>query len=193
MKHLIDPDVLAQIVKTVVAESAAQNLTNEQSIELVREKIADAYPDFVSKTPRCWMGSRAGGILGKMTLLHASMNEYLIIFGCPVSSAGFSGRYNFVEIWDFFLTGQTRTCDLENGQINPNIYKAGDVGFLAKGQSLSCDFTAETWMVEYGRGWIVTALPFALMDSLLSSVELKSFYLTVKEYTYFILKRWFYK
>lgn len=191
MKYHIDPIVLEQIVQGVVEQSKAQNLDSEASIELAREKIAEHYPNVVSKTPRCWMGSRAGGVLGKMTLLHASMSEYLIIFGCPTASSGFSGRYNFVEIWDFFFAGETLTCDLESNQIKPNIYKAGDKGFLPKGQALSCEFKADTWMVEYGRGWIVTALPFALMDSILSSVELKSFYLTAKEYTYFILKQWF--
>lgn len=48
-------------------------------------------------------------------------------------------------------------------------------------------------MLEYGRGPLITALPFALMDSIVSSVELKSFWLTIKEYSYFVLRNIFSK
>lgn len=187
MKARLDPKVLHSIAQDVVA----QNLDTEATIAAVREKVAEHYPHLMSKTPRCWMGSRAGGILGKMTLLYGSMTEYLIIFGCPTASQGFSGRYNFVEIWDFYLTGKTLVCDLESDQVVATVRGPGDKGFLAKGQAFSCDIKADSWMLEYGRGLIFTALPFALMDSLLSSLELKSFYLTVKEYTYFAVKQIF--
>ncbi len=183
MKYIIDPEVLAKICDEVVR----QNQETELMFQFIRRRLSEEYPEIISIEPRCWIGSRAGGILGKMTLLYGSMSEYLIIFGCPVGSQGYSGRYNFVEIWDFFVAGETSTCDLESNQSIPVIYKPGDRGFLAKGQSLTCEMKAGTWMIEYGRGPIFTALPFALMDSLMSSVELKSFSLTIKEYTYFVL------
>ncbi|NRB40605.1 MAG: hypothetical protein HRU20_19420 [Pseudomonadales bacterium] len=43
-------------------------------------------------------------------------------------------------------------------------------------------------MQEYGRGPIITALPFSLADSLISLVELKSFYLSIKELGTFVPK-----
>ena len=64
----------------------------------------------------------------------------------------------------------------------------GDVGYLGKGQSFGVEIESGSWMIEYGRGPNITALPFALMDSLVSSVELKSFWLTMSEYTRFIIK-----
>ena len=135
-----------------------------------------------------WIGSRAGGVLGKLTFLYISFTEYLIIFGCPAGTQGFSGRYNYMEIWDFFLTGKTITYDLESEQIAPTILLPGDVGYLGKGHSLGVEIQAGSWMIEYGRGPNITALPFALVDSLVSSVELKSFWLTMKEYTRFLVK-----
>ena len=184
MAYKIDPAVLQEVCNEVLELP----LENDEMFQAIRDKLSAHYPDLISPAPRCWVGSRAGGILGKLTLLHASMNEYLIIFGTPVSTQGFSGRYNFMQIWDFFLAGETITCDLESEQIIAKHYQPGEVGFLDKGDSLSCEIKAGSWMIEYGRGPVITALPFALMDSLVSSVELKSFYLTVKEYTYFILK-----
>ncbi len=184
MRYRIDPEVLATVAKEVVDEG----LEHESMFQRLRDRLSEEFPGFVEPNARCWMGSRAGGVLGKMTILYANMNEYLIIFGCPVGSQGFSGRYNFVEIWDFFLAGETSSCDLETGQIIPDVYTAGDRGYLAKGHSMTCELKAGAWMLEYGRGPNITVLAFALMDSLLSSVELRSFVLTVKEYGYFILK-----
>ncbi len=184
MNYKIDPNVLEKVCKEVLDDS----LEDGAMFQRIRDLLAAECPGLVSTEPRCWIGSRAGGILGKMTVLYASMNEYLIIFGAPASTCGFSGRYNFMEIWDFFLAGETTTCDLESGQVIPRVYQPGEFGHMHKGQSLTCEFKPGSWMIEYGRGPVVTALPFALMDSLVSSVELKSLYLTFKEYGHFVMK-----
>ena len=138
MKYKINPDVLARVAKEVVAE----DLAHDAMFQSIRDKLSVEYPGLVDTAERCWMGSRAGGILGKMTMLYASLDEYLIIFGCPVGSQGFSGRYNFMEISDFYIAGETLTCDLENGQTEPSIYLAGDRSLLTKGQTLSCEIKA---------------------------------------------------
>ncbi len=186
MATQIDPLVLHRVAKEVLEA----DLENGEMFALIRDKLHQEYPRLIAKEPRCWIGSRAGGVLGKMTFLHVSLNEYLIIFGCPAGTAGFSGRYNFMQIWDFFLSGETRTYDLESDQIEPTVGRAGDKGYLEKGQSLGVEITAGSWMIEYGRGPNITALPFALMDSLISSFELKSFFLTMSEYTKLILRAW---
>jgi hypothetical protein len=180
----IDPEVLHRVAKEVLSA----DLESGEMFDLIRSKLHEEYPHLIAPEARCWIGSRAGGVLGKMTFLYGSLNEYLIIFGCPAGTAGFSGRYNFMEIWDFFLSGETRTYDLESNQITQNIGRAGDKGYLGKGQSFGVEIEAGSWMIEYGRGPNVTALAFALMDSLISSVELKSFFLTLSEYTKLILR-----
>ncbi len=184
MKYKIDPEFLSQVCKDVLGLP----IENGEMFSTIIEKISNEYPEIVDNKQRCWIGSRAGGILGKMTFLYASLTEYLIIFGCPAGSQGFSGRYNFMEIRDYFLSGKTITYDIESDQIAQTILLPGDVGYLGKGRSLGLEIQSGSWMIEYGRGPNITALPFALMDSLISSVELKSFWLTMSEYTHFILK-----
>ncbi len=182
----IDPEILHRISKEVLDA----DLESGEMFAQLREKLHREYPDLISSEPRRWIGSRAGGVLGKVTFLHVSLAEYVIIFGCPAGTAGFSGRYNFMQIWDFCLGGEIRTYDLESDQIAPTVFRAGDKSYLAKGQSLGVEITAGSWMLEYGRGPSVTAMPFALMDSLISSVELKSLFLTISEYTKLILRPW---
>lgn len=187
MAYKIDPEFLTQVCKEVLDLP----VENGEMFSTIIKKISNEYPKIVDKKQRRWIGSRAGGVLGKLTFLYISLTEYLIIFGCPAGTQGFSGRYNFMEIWDFFLSGKTITYDLESDQIAPTILLPGDVGYLGKGQSLGVEIQSGSWMIEYGRGPNITALPFALMDSLVSSVELGSFFLTMSEYTRFILKRFF--
>jgi hypothetical protein len=187
MAYKIDPEFLTQVCKEVLDLP----VENGEMFSTIIEKISNEYPGIVDKKQRRWIGSRAGGVLGKLTFLYISLTEYLIIFGCPAGTQGFSGRYNFMEIWDFFLSGKTITYDLESDQIAPTILLPGDVGHLGKGQSLGVEIQSGSWMIEYGRGPNITALPFALMDSLVSSVELGSFFLTMSEYTRFMIKRLF--
>ncbi len=184
MAPKIHPEFLTQVCKEVIDLP----LENGEMFSTIIEKISNQYPEIVDNKQRCWIGSRAGGVLGKLTFLYLSSTEYLIIFGCPAGTQGFSGRYNFMEIWDFFLAGKTITYDLESDQIAPTILLPGDVGYLAKGHSLGLEIQSGSWMIEYGRGPNITSLPFALMDSLVSSVEFKSFWLTMSEYTRFMVK-----
>lgn len=184
MTYKIDPEFLIQVCKEVIHLP----LETGEMFSNIIEKVSNEYPGIVDNKQRRWIASRAGGVLGKLTFLYASFTEYLIIFGCPAGTSGFSGRYNFMEIWDFFLSGKTITYNLESEQIAPTILLPGDVGYLGKGHSLGVEIQSGSWMIEYGRGPNITALPFALMDSLVSSVELKSFWLTMSEYTKFIVK-----
>ncbi len=187
MSYKIDPEFLAQVSKEVIDLP----IENGEMFSTIIDKISNEYPKIVEKKQRRWTGSRAGGVLGKLTFLYLSLTEYLIIYGCPAGTQGFSGRYNFMEIWDFFLAGKTITYDLETDQIAPTILLPGDVGYLGKGHALGLEIQSGSWMIEYGRGPTITALPFALMDSLVSSVELGSFFFTMSEYTKFIIKGFF--
>jgi len=48
--------------------------------------------------PGRWVGSNAGGILGKVRFLYFSPREYIVLFGSPTGTQGFSGRDKRVQI-----------------------------------------------------------------------------------------------
>jgi sigma non-opioid intracellular receptor len=85
MAYRIDPDVLHKIAKKVVGIPKDGNELLTRAVQL----LADEYPDLVDPTPGRWVGSKAGGILGKVRFLYFSPREYIVIFGSPTGTQGF--------------------------------------------------------------------------------------------------------
>ena len=79
MAYQIDPEVLARECQEVLDVPLD---TGERFSALIG-RLSRVYPDIIDNRQRRWIGSRAGGILGKLTFLHVSFTEYLLIFGCP--------------------------------------------------------------------------------------------------------------
>jgi hypothetical protein len=184
MSYKIDPDALVNVAREIIDLP----LESGERFSSLIEKLSQVYPDIIENKQRRWVGSKAGGILGKLTFLHVSFSEYLLIFGSPVGTQGFSGRYSFMEVYKVVLAGQITSYDLESNQIAPTVYRPGDLGYLKKGEARGLDIQAGSWHLEYGRGPNLTAMPFGLMDTLVSSLELKTLGLTTREYTSFLVK-----
>jgi hypothetical protein len=79
MAYKIDPDVLRKVAKQVVGTP----LEDRELITRAIEMLADEYPDLIDAAPGDWVGSKAGGILGKVRFLYFSPREYIVIFGSP--------------------------------------------------------------------------------------------------------------
>jgi hypothetical protein len=136
MAHVFDPDQLRAIARSAVG------LPHEQMVTVVIEGLRTAYPGHIAARPR-WVLNRAGGAMGVLMLLHGSLSEYVMLFGTPIGTEGFSGRYRLVV-------------------------KAGDVAHLAPGRGKGYRIPESAWMLEYGRGPVLTMLPFGLSESLVS-------------------------
>lgn len=182
MAYKIDPEVLAREGQKVLDIPLA---SGERFSALI-EGLSRAYPEIIDNRQRRWLGSRAGGILGKLTFLYVSFSEYLLIFGCPAGTQGFSGRYNYMELYKVILAGRYTTYDLESEQIMPTVYMPGDTSYMKKGEARGLEIESGSWHLEYGRGPNITAMPFGLMDTLVSSVDLKPLVQTTSEYMSFL-------
>ncbi|XP_053304735.1 sigma non-opioid intracellular receptor 1 [Spea bombifrons] len=126
-----------------------------------------------------WVFVNAGGWMGSMCLLHASLTEYVLLFGTAVDTSGHSGRY-WAEISDTILSGTFRQW--KEGTTKSEIFYPGDTIVHAAGEATSVQWSAGTWMVEYGRGFIPSTLGFALSDTFFGTQDFLTFFYTIRVY-----------
>ncbi|GFS14365.1 sigma non-opioid intracellular receptor 1 [Elysia marginata] len=125
------------------------------------------------------MFMNAGGWMGSMCLLHASLTEYLLFFGTAVDTTGHSGRY-WANISDTLLTG--KMFQWKEGTLKNIEYQPGDTVFHEWGEVTGVSWPAGTWMVEYGRGFIPSTLVFALADTFFSTTDFVNTFYIIRVY-----------
>eukprot|EP01112_Ceratiomyxa_fruticulosa_P003107 TRINITY_DN134_c0_g1_i3.p1 TRINITY_DN134_c0_g1~~TRINITY_DN134_c0_g1_i3.p1 ORF type:complete len:225 (+),score=36.53 TRINITY_DN134_c0_g1_i3:794-1468(+) len=161
---ILDVDQLHQATRKGVGKPLPE------AFDIINRELERLYPGFIiPKTGRRWILFNGGGAMGQMTVLHASLTEYLIFYGSPLYSQGHSGRY-LMDVYDFMIQGTTKTYHA--GDLVSRTYKAGEYSFLehlnAKGYC--CD--SDSWMLEYGRGVIPLALPYFLCASVFVTFDI---------------------
>ncbi|XP_014669098.1 PREDICTED: sigma non-opioid intracellular receptor 1-like [Priapulus caudatus] len=117
--------------------------------------------------------------MGSMCVLHASVTEYVLLFGTAIDTTGHSGRY-LANITDTILSGTF--TQWKEGELRAETYNGGDTVRHVMGEAAAVHWTANTWMLEYGRGLIPTTLPFALSDTLFGTQDFVTLYRTLRIY-----------
>lgn len=70
-----------------------KNNTHERIFELVVDKLSATYRGhIVSAEKREWIFINCGGWMGSFQVLHASITEYVILFGTAIHTSGNSGK-----------------------------------------------------------------------------------------------------
>jgi C-8 sterol isomerase len=153
MSTVFDPDVLHQMCQKVVGQPLEQMVAN------LKAELAARHPGHVA-TATDWIFSLYGGTTGVLMLLHGSITEYLIFYGSAIDTSGFSGRF-LMEVHDYVLSGEMR-CFTEDRCTESQLYRPGSHAVLPRGHAKGFSIAPDTWMLEYGRGFIPACLPFGL-------------------------------
>lgn len=169
---VFDPDTLHKIARRGI------DLPHSEMCRVVIDELKKEYPSYIDEQE--WIFSFAGGAVGVMKLLHGSLSEYLHIFGTPIGTEGFSGRYR-IGIYDFVLAGEMWTYS--SGRVGERVVtRPGERAYLAPNEVKGYRLPAGGWMLEYGRGPIATALPFGLADAIFSMTDAPTVWQTVSTY-----------
>lgn len=99
--YIFDQNVLQEVAQRNIAKY-------ENNTRLLMQGIAEdlnkEYPGHVALKEE-WVFNNAGGAMGSMWILHASLTEYVIIFGTPVGTEGHTGRF-FADDYFIILEGE---------------------------------------------------------------------------------------
>jgi C-8 sterol isomerase len=179
MGYIFDPDTIHQISKKGIG------LPFEQQNAAILAGLAEAYPGHI-ETNQEWIFNLSGGMTGIMTVAHASLSEYLLIYGTPIGSEGYSGSYH-IDIWDAVVAGEMNTYLDETPGVAEHT-PPGVMAYLPKGKTKACHFSPNCWMLEYGRGPILSALPMGLGDGILRGLDPWLILKTIRIYTRLTVK-----
>ncbi len=163
MAYIFEPEILRDIVRMHM------HLPIEEQFTAVSQTLRQVYGEHVSPGER-WMWSNAGGIMCAISPLHVSHNEYLLFCGTAIGSEGHSGRHR-ADIYDAVMTGDLWTYQV--GSFDRHEYKAGDLACLRRGTANGSKLNAGAWLLEYARGNVPSLFPFALGDTLFSTLDTK--------------------
>ncbi|XP_060074119.1 sigma non-opioid intracellular receptor 1-like [Ylistrum balloti] len=168
-----------------IAAIATKYAHTGQGVEFAYNKIKTElrkrFPGHIlSEEDEQWMFMNAGGWMGSMCILHASLTEYILFFGTAVDTSGNSGRY-WANISDTIITGSFRQW--KEGHLSSKVFSPGETVFHAWGEVTAVQWKAGTWMVEYGRGFIPSTLGFALADTFFSTTDFVTLFYTLRVYS----------
>eukprot|EP01138_Halocafeteria_seosinensis_P010190 gb/GECG01010407.1/.p1 GENE.gb/GECG01010407.1/~~gb/GECG01010407.1/.p1 ORF type:complete len:234 (+),score=29.41 gb/GECG01010407.1/:1-702(+) len=165
-----------------IAKRASKSFdTHEEMFLNITKSLQQSHPTGISAVVQehPWIFINAGGWMGAYSLLYSSLSEYVLLFGTPIGSGGHSGRY-WAHIEDTTITGTFHQWP--EGSTRKKTYGPSSTVVHRRWEATNVYWEADTWMVEYARGFIPSAMPFALADSLFSAQDVLSIWKSVKMY-----------
>ena len=151
--YLFSPEELHEIAQLGVG------LPVEQAWDVIHQEMLRRHPGKILETPR-WTFNSAGTAFCQIAIVYASTKEYVAYFGTPIGAEGFSGRYS-ADVWDLMVDGEMWTY--VPGQFEPTVYLAGDLAYLPRDGGKGVQYVDHAWMIDYGRGDIITMFPFGVI------------------------------
>lgn len=134
--------------------------------------------------------------MGSMFIIHASITEYLIVFGTPMGTEGHTGRHTaddhfmilqgeqeaaFAGALETEVRPVSSACaPADSDAPPPQRYPAGSVHHLRRGEVKQYKFHRGGFALEYARGWIPLMLPFGFADTFSSTLDIPTLYHTVR-------------
>ncbi|KAK7041595.1 C-8 sterol isomerase [Paramarasmius palmivorus] len=147
--YVLDPTFLHQLARDSIA--ASPNSTAGMIDHIITNLTSTYTPQQIRLNTNTseWVFNNAGGAMGAMYIIHASITEYLIVFGTPSGTEGHSGihagddYFNILvgEQWAFYA-----------GELEKRVFRPGDVNIMPRGKTTQYKMHEGCFALEYVRG-----------------------------------------
>lgn len=177
--YIFNPQTVNEICNGVLAQYKDQpDYEVESLLTDVRDALAEHYGDkYINEyLNENWVFNNAGGAMGQMIILHASVSEYLILFGTAVGTEGHTGVH-YADDYFTILHGE-QTASLPYA-LKPEVYTPGMTHHLHSGVAKQYSMPSGSFALELAQGWIPCMLPFGFLDTFSSTLDLYTLYRTV--------------
>ncbi|KAI9272549.1 ERG2/sigma1 receptor-like protein [Sporodiniella umbellata] len=172
--YIFDQHVLQEVAQANIKQFEGKNDTHGMMVSIATD-LEKRYPGHINLEER-WVFNNAGGAMGSMWVMHASITEYIIFFGTPLGTEGHTGRF---LADDYFIILEGEQWAHTAGSLDRILYKPGEMHLLARGEIQQYKIHERAWALEYARGWIPAMLPFGFADTFFSTLDFYSLYETV--------------
>ncbi|KAJ3822424.1 C-8 sterol isomerase [Lentinula raphanica] len=174
--YVLDPTHLHELAQAAIASSP--NDTSGMIDHIVSNLTAEYSSSTIALNTNTkeWVFNNAGGAMGAMYIIHASITEYLIIFGTPLGTEGHTGLHTADDYFNILVGEQWA---FSPGQLEMERYPAGSVHVLPRGTAKQYKMHEGCFALEYARGWIPLMLPFGFADTITSTLDLPGLYQTI--------------
>ncbi|KAF7315435.1 hypothetical protein MIND_00058400 [Mycena indigotica] len=177
--YIFEPQFLHELAQDAIARASSPNDTAGM-IQHILTNLTTTYPSTTIRLnvdSKEWVFNNAGGAMGAMYIIHASITEYLIIFGTPLGTEGHSGLHTADDYFNILVGEQWAFAP---GSLEMERYTPGTVHFLPRGTAKQYKMHKGCFALEYARGWIPLMLPFGLADTFTSTLDIFTLYDTVR-------------
>lgn len=147
--YVFEPKFLNELANEAI--DANPGNTRGMISHIVRN-LTETYPSSVvaiNPLQDEWVLSNAGGAMGAMYIIHASITEYLIIFGTPLGTEGHTGMHTADDYFNILVGEQWA---FSAGQLEMEVYPPGSVHLLPRGQVKQYKMHEGCFALEYARG-----------------------------------------
>ena len=193
---MFDPESIHELSQAAIAAAPRPDDTAFM-VDFIIKNLTATYPSSIislNTDSSEWVLSNAGGAMGAMYVIHASITEYLIVFGTPLGTEGHTGMHTADDYFNI-LVGEQWAFQPRN--LTMERYPAGSVHYLPRGQTKQYKMHEGCFALEYARGessplfvdlradavcvgWIPLMLPFGFADTLSSTLDIWTFYRTCR-------------
>lgn len=149
--YVFEPTALHQLAQAAIAAAPAPD-DIEFMVEYISKNLTETYPTTtvgLNPNTKEWVFNNAGGAMGAMYIIHASITEYLIIFGTPIGTEGHSGIHT-ADDYFHILVGEQWAFQPPN--LRMERYPAGSVHLMPRGQMKQYKMHEGCFALEYARG-----------------------------------------